>query len=352
MTTTLTDPGNAITELDRSRRTMRASRARIISTAAPFSFAVTMLLALFIVPSMSGREFNIFSIYNAMQSYSGLGLVALALGLTMIIGEFDLSVVGTYALAGMVAVKTGVDQPLVGILYALVVCGALGLVQGLLVARLGVNSMAITLGGYLAAIGLTGTIADNKSQAFPNYEFSSRLNEPIAQILSLRSVITVVVVALVVVLIMGTRVGRDMRATGGGRRASRTAGVRVDLIVIATFTASGVLAGLGGTLQAYGVATATPNPGLSPLIFAITATLLGGIALSGGKGTPLGIVAGALGMCFFAELFTTLATPQYVVSLLTGGLLVAVTLLTTETARRGLATLRRRPSGTSSPTHV
>lgn len=340
MTPTVTEQVDPPVELRRSRRSSRASRARVAATVAPFGFALVMLAALFIVPPMMGREPNIFSVYNAMQSYSALGLVALALGLTMIIGEFDLSVVGTYALAGMIAVKMGVDQPLVGIFWALLVCAGFGLVQGILVARLGVNSMAITLGGYLTAIGLTGTIADNKSQAFPNYEFSGRLNEPIAQVLSVRSLTALAVVAVVVVALMGTRAGRDMRATGGDRRASRTAGVRVDLIVVATFTGSGLLAGLGGTLQSYGVATGTPNPGLSPLIFAITATLLGGIALSGGKGTPLGIVAGSIGLCFFAELFTTLATPQYIVSLLTGGLLVAVTLLTTEPARRGLSRLR------------
>jgi ribose transport system permease protein len=323
--------------------------SRTLSAAAPFAFAAIMLAALFVVPSIAGREPNIFSVYNAMQSFSGLGLVALALGLTMIIGEFDLSVVGTYALGGMVAVKTGVDQPLVGILVAVLVCGVFGLVQGLIVARWGVNSMAITLGGYLVALGLTGTIGDNKSQAFPNYEFSGHLNQPIAQVLSQRSLVALVVVAVVVALVMLTWIGRDMRAAGGGRRASRTAGVRVDAIVVLTFAAAGALAALGGALQSYGVATASSNPGLSPLIFAVTASLLGGIALSGGKGSPLGIFAGALGLCFFAELFTTLVTPQYVVSLLTGGLLIAVTLLTTPTAHRGWKTIRRSLPGLRAP---
>lgn len=66
----------------------------------------------------------------------------------------------------------------------------------------------------------------------------------------------------------------------------------------------------------------------------MTASLLGGIALSGGRGTPLGITAGALALCFFAELFTAMASPQYLVSLLTGGLLIAVTVLTTAPAAR------------------
>nr|WP_279538897.1 ABC transporter permease [Allobranchiibius sp. GilTou38] len=301
-----------------------------------------MLIALFVVPPLRNVPVNSFSVYNALQSFAALGLVALALGLTMIVGEFDLSVVGTYALGGMIAVKFGVHHPVLGILCALLVCAAFGLVQGLLVAHLGINSMAVTLGGYLASLGLTGTISNNKSIPFSNYAFSGRLNQPIASILSLKIVVALVAMAVVAVVVMGTTLGRNMRATGGGRRASRTAGVRVNLMVVGAFVASAVLSALGGSLQSFGVATATANPGLSPLIFAVTATLLGGIALSGGRGNPLGIIAGGIGLCFFAQLFTTLASPQYTVSLLTGGLLIVVTVFsTTNTARR--AQLLRSP---------
>ncbi|GAA1904339.1 ABC transporter permease [Nocardioides lentus] len=331
----------------RTARRTHTSRWSGLAALAPFGFAALMLVALFVVPAIAGREPTVFSVYNALQSFSGMALVALALGLTMIIGEFDLSVVGTYALGGMLAVELGVEQPVLGVVAAVVACAVLGAAQGWVVARWGVNSMAITLGGYLVALGLTGTIGDNRSQAYENYDVSGALNTPIAQVLSLRSLVALAVVALVVAVVMLTWVGRDLRATGGGRRASRVTGVRVDALVIGTFTVSAVLAALGGALQSYGVATATSNPGLSPLIFAVTASLLGGVALSGGRGTPLGIAAGALGLCFFAELFTTLVTPQYVVSLLTGGLLVAVTLLTTPTASRGWAALRRRTGARS-----
>lgn len=331
-------------------RAFRPSRGPSMMPLLPVAFPVLMGVALFVVPPLMGRTANIFSVYNSVQSFAGLGLVALALALTMIVGEFDLSVVGTYALGGMVAVKLGVEHPVLGILAALVACAVLGLVQGLLVARVGINSMAVTLGGYLVALGLTGTIGDNKSQPYPNFDLSSRLNEPIAQIFSIRSLVALVVVAAVIAVFLRTRLGRDLRATGGGRRASRTTGVRVDLIVTGTFVASAVLAALGGSLQSYGLATATSNPGLSPLIFAVTASLLGGVALSGGRGTPLGIAAGAVGLCFFNQLFTTLATPQYVVSLITGGLLIAVTLSATPTAARTVKRLRTQSADRRRPT--
>lgn len=150
----------------------------------------------------------------------------------------------------------------------------------------------------------------------------------------------IAVLVVVILLFSLTRMGRDMRATGGGRRASRTAGVRVNLILVLTFTASGALAALGGTLQGYGVATAPSNPGLAPLIFGVTAALLGGVALAGGRGTPVGIVAGSLTLCFLAQLFIDLASPQYLSSLVTGGLLIVVTVLKTPIAARALARIR------------
>ncbi|MGP3534537.1 ABC transporter permease [Microbacterium sp. RD1] len=318
----------------------RSRRGRIVSLW-PIAFAVGMLIVLFVIPTLSGRSVTIFSVYNSLQSYAALGLVALALGLTMIIGEFDLSVVGTYALGGMIAVKLGGENPIYGALAALVVCGAFGALQGFLVARFAVNSMAVTLAGYLVALGATGTIGDNRSQPYANFDVTGALNSPFLGVFSLRSGIAIVVIAALAALFLATPLGRDLRATGGGRRASRTAGVRVTPIVIGTFATSGMLAALGGTLQSYGVATAASNPGLSPLIFAVTAALLGGIALTGGRGTPVGIAAGALGLCFLSQLFTDMVSPQYVTSLVTGTLLVIVTVFATPVVLRNLARARQ-----------
>lgn len=310
------------------------SRLRWISNLWPVAFAIVMLLLLFVVPIAGGRSVTVFSLYNALQSFAGLGLIALALGLTMIIGEFDLSVVGTWALGGMIAVKLGGQNPLIGALAALIVCGLLGLLQGFIVSRFSLNSMAVTLAGYLVALGATGIIGDNKSQPYANFGITAAMNSPVAGVFSVRSLVAITVFIVVGLLFVLTRMGRDLRATGGGRRASRTAGVRVNAIVTLTFAASGALAALGGTLQSLGVATASSSPGLSPLIFGVTASLLGGIALSGGKGSPLGIAAGALALCLLSQLFTDLASPQYMASLITGALLIILTVTTTPIAGR------------------
>ena len=123
-----------------------------------------------------------------------------------------------------------------------------------------------------------------------------------------------------------TPVGRDIRAVGGDRRASRMVGVEVDRVLIGVFVDVGCMcSALGGILLAYSFATALSNPGLFPLQFAVTAAILGGVSLVGGVGGVVGIAAGALTLSLLQELFSLLAAPTYLSSLITGVLLVLAT---------------------------
>ncbi len=102
-------------------------------------------------------------------------------------------------------------------------------------------------------------------------------------------------------------------------------GVEVDRVLIGVFMTSAVCSALGGVLLAYSFATALSNPGLYPLQFAVTAAILGGVSLVGGVGGAVGIAAGALSLSLLQELFSLLAAPTYLSSLITGLLLVMAT---------------------------
>jgi ribose/xylose/arabinose/galactoside ABC-type transport system permease subunit len=102
-------------------------------------------------------------------------------------------------------------------------------------------------------------------------------------------------------------------------------GVEVDRVLIGVFVVSALCSALGGILLAYSFATALSNPGLFPLQFAVTAAIIGGVSLAGGVGSALGIAAGALTLSLLQELFSLLAAPTYLSSLITGILLVLAT---------------------------
>jgi len=293
---------------------------------SPFVILSLMSLAMALLPQISSYEVVTAHIFDVMQNFGTLGLVALALGLTIIAGEFDLSVSSMYVLGGMVAVLTGAHSPVLGVLAALGVGVVVGAVQGGLVAALRMSSMPITLGGYLVLVGLTYTISHNKSVAYSNYDVGLWLDNPIAQVFSPRSLISVALFVVAALVMRYTRIGRDVRAIGGDRRASRTAGVRVDRILIGVFVVAAVASALPGALLDYSLASASPQIGLDQLTFSATAALLGGVSLSGGRGSPAGIAAGVLSLSILQELLVIIAAPMYVSSLITGGLLLAVTI--------------------------
>ena len=195
----------------------------------------------------------------------------------------------------MVAVLTGAGSPLLGIAAALGTAVLVGLVQGSLIARFRLNSMPVTLGGYLVVLGITYILGHNKSVLYDNFDVGLRLDEPILQVFSIRSLVSLGIFVVTALVLRYLRVGRDLRAIGGDRRAARVAGVRVDRLLIGVFVVSALGAALPGALLSYSLATASPtNIGFDVLTFSATAALIGGVSLSGGSGTVLGSVLGAL----------------------------------------------------------
>jgi ribose/xylose/arabinose/galactoside ABC-type transport system permease subunit len=291
-------------------------------------------------PALSGKPLQPFDMYNALQGFAQLGLLALALGITMIAGEFDLSVVGTYALGGMLAVSSGARSPALGVLTAVAAGAAIGAVQGGLIARLRIPSMPVTLATYIALLGLTYTMSGGLSKSYPNSDVTLWVDQTLAGILSPRSLLTLAAFVIAAVVLGFTKLGRELRAIGGDRRASRVAGVSVDRRVVGLFTVSGALAALGGALLGYSYASANPDPGLQPLILAAVAALLGGVSLAGGRGTPLGLLAGTLSVALLAQIVAVTALPDFTTQLLYATLLAVIVAIESPGLRALLDRLR------------
>jgi ribose/xylose/arabinose/galactoside ABC-type transport system permease subunit len=284
------------------------------------AFGITAL-AFALVPLYTDASVVSFDVYNALQIVARLGPIVLALGLTMIVGEFDLSVVGTYALGGMLTVQLGESHYAYGLLAAIGAGTAIGLAQGTLIAKLQLPSMPVTLATYIALLGLTSALSDGLTKTYSNATVTLWVDQTVLQYFSPRSLITIGLFVVAAVALGGSRWGRELRAIGDDRRASRAAGVRVDRLIIGTFVASGLLSALGGALLSFSLGSANPDPGVQPLILAAAATLLGGASLAGGRGTALGFLGGVVSVALLAEIATLAALPSYVTQLFYAGLL-------------------------------
>lgn len=257
-----------------------------------------------------------------------IGLAAVGIGTTMLAGEFDLSVGSLAAVIGVVSINlmnTGLG-PLEAIFLATVLAGAYGALQGLVIALSGINSLVFTIGTLIGLRGLALIISNENSVTIPiprlvEIDF---ISQRIFGFLSPLSITMLVVFVLVALFLRFTIWGREIYAIGGGRAEARAAGVSIVRPMVIAFALSGTLAGLGGALLSVRLGSATPLGFDTLLLSAVTACLMGGIALDGGRGTVVGIFVGLLTLRFLVGGVASLGAPYWLQSLAIGALLVLV----------------------------
>jgi ribose transport system permease protein len=272
--------------------------------------------------------------------FATFGLVALGLGLSMLVREFDLSVAGIVGLAGCIAVMTGVENPWLGVVLGVGAGLVSGTLQGLIMTRLHLSSVGVTLGGLLTLQGITYVLTENKTISYPNIAVALQLNEPLANLLSVRSAVALAVFALAAAVMTYTHIGRDVIATGSDRRASRIAGLNTDRVVIGVFAASGMAAALAGVLLSYSLGAASPIALADVLAPAAAAAIVGGVSVVGGRGSPLGIAAGVLTLCILRSGLSAIGVAPHVHDLVTGGILIFIAVLDAPDLMRRITTWR------------
>lgn len=219
----------------------------------------------------------------------------LALGMTFVIitGGIDLSVGSVFALGGVLAAY-GVTHGggVVGLLLPLAACGLIGLLQGWLIARVGLAPFIVTLAGLLGARGLL--------QALTSGGTVTRLVPPDSVFASLgrgfwTPVLTAVVLfALGALVLQRTRFGQALFALGGNENAATLMGLPVARTKVGVYVLSALLAGLAGALNASRLLSGVTNIGIGYELTAIASVIIGGTLLTGGAGSVSGTVAGVL----------------------------------------------------------
>jgi ribose transport system permease protein len=271
-----------------------------------------MLVVVFIVLSVASEFFlTTRNLTNVARQMSVVGIVALGQALVIIGGGIDLSVgsvIGLSAVtAAMLSAATG--SPLLGIFGALAVGTAVGVVNGLLVTRVRINPFITTLGTLSIARGTALLVTNGNPQRFDNW--AAWLGYGKIGELPVQFALLVVLTAAVWFFANRVKWGRNVYAVGDNARAARLAGVDVRGTRILVFTICGALAGLGGLLLGGMLTNANPNLGLGYELDVIAAVILGGVALTGGRGSILGVVIGAALMALLRNAFVLLNISGY-----------------------------------------
>jgi rhamnose transport system permease protein len=278
-----------------------------------------------------------------------VALMALPLVLVIVAAEIDLSVASVLALSSaLMAALWNAGLPLELIMPICIVTGAVcGLFNGLLVTRLGLPSLAVTIGTLALFRGLAFVVIGDESVTdFPAYWTDLAFGNFAGTFVPNTIVLFAVLAAAFAVLLHATPFGRSTYAIGANVEAAYFSGLRVKRIKLILFVLSGTIAGLAGVVISLRNSTAAANVGQGFELTAITAVLLGGVSIFGGRGTIVGVILALflLGGIQKALLLSN-SISSYWIQIVTGALLVG-SVLGPNIARRVREARLRRASHT------
>lgn len=244
---------------------------------------VFLFMALF-----APKFFNPFNLTTIAKTMAMTACVGIGFTIVMICGQLDLSIGTVITMAGIIGLglKEFVGYE-VSIPLAIVAGSLIGLINGLLVTKAKINSFIATLGTMTVLQGTIYFVTGGNSIALSTpdaFAVSDFLSGTIVPMITPRVLITLVLVGVAQLILSRTRFGRSFFMVGGNKSTAWLAGINTDRTLIVAFVLSGTTAAIGGVLFAMESSAATLNLGTNSLMYVISACIIGGTAMSGGKG--------------------------------------------------------------------
>jgi ribose transport system permease protein len=248
---------------------------------------------------------------NLTRQISMLGIFAIGISFVIITGGIDLSIGSVIGLTGVLIAKISgqfyPDNPAsgglgyslwVGIPVALAVAALIGLAQGLLITRLGLQPFIVTLGGMLLLRGVSQTIVRGGTLSLGEIPLVDLANGGLfgskdAPLLPYPFLILVAVALVAAFLLHFTVFGRYIYAIGGNREAAQYSGIPVRRVETMTYVISALSGGIAGVCYAAYIGQMSQQVGVAYELYAIAAAVLGGVSLRGGEGTVVGSIIGS-----------------------------------------------------------
>ncbi|MDP3898791.1 MAG: SMP-30/gluconolactonase/LRE family protein [Mesorhizobium sp.] len=295
---------------------------RWVDNAIPVAI---LLICMAVFGSLIPEFFGAANVSNLMRQWGEFSLLVMALTIVMVAGGIDLSVGSVFALGNIVALAllSVAGWPVPAVIAATLLCGAaVGLINGVLVGYLRLRAFLTTLVTLIIVRAVVDMLLLKYSVAiaavFPDSDLWYYLGEgyllgtPV-------SVVVAVTVAIVMHLVLSrSRVGWHVLATGGSRRSAHNVGIPVRRVICLTYVVSGTLAAAAGALFASRLGGAGADTGLGLEIAALTAAVLGGNSLGGGRGSAAKAIIGSITVMIMVNSLVRLGVTSGANSLLLG----------------------------------
>lgn len=286
---------------------------------------IWVTVVLFVLLAVTTDAFlSTANLRNILDQQSFLLIAGAAVTITLIGGNFDISLSASFINAGIATALTvnATGSAALGILAGVCIGTLFGVVNGVIVAGLRINSFIATLATSFVFFGVGFLLSDRSIIRVQDVAFSELARGRLLGI-TRATWIAVLVVALFWFTLSKTRFGRHVFATGGNAEAARLAGVPVALITATTFVLSGAAAGLAGALSASRTLSAQPSDHFGFVFAVLAAVIVGGTSIAGGDGAVWRTVFGALFIALIINGFNLRQIDPIIQRLIQGGVIVA-----------------------------
>jgi len=304
---------------------------------------VIVLLILTVFFSIASSNFlTIDNILNIMRQVSIVGIASVGITLVLISGGIDLSIgsiIGVAAVSAAILMKGGLS-PVYAFVISLVICTALGLLNGFLINQFKVPPLIATLGTMTSLRGLAFIITGGLPVFGFNESFST-FGQGYLWIIPIPVIVMLVVFILGYIFLRYTKYGRYIYGVGGNEEATRLSGIKVKNIKYMVYGIGGALSGLAGLVLLGRINSGQPQAGTNYEMDCITAAVLGGVSISGGEGRIGFVIVGVLIMGILSNGMIMLSVDEYVQRVLKGLVLImAVSLDRFIQSRRNISTTK------------
>ena len=314
---------------------MKSPALQRMLRAPEFSSLAILGVILLLFVMGNDKFLSPLNISNILAFLPELGIVALAMTLLLTAGEFDLAVGAVFAFGPVVvmllAQNAGVDLGL-ALLVGLAVCIVIGALNGLLVTKVGISSFLVTLSMLLVVRGAALYI----TQGFPWKSWDQP--SPFVTLLSgsfqvgpftlYASLLWFIGLTLLAIYVLDySKLGNWIAAIGSNRSAAVARGVPADAVKIGLFIATSVAAGLAGMISAFRISTASPVAGTGYELEVIAMVVVGGTALTGGRGTILGTIVGVFMLRTIRNGIVLIGVPGLAYNIFVGAIILAMLVL-------------------------
>lgn len=283
-----------------------------------------LMIIIWIVASMITPYFRQISVFMTIIVFSvPLALIALGQNLVILCGKFDLSVGSILGLSTVIASVMMNDNLFLGIFVPLLVGAIVGFINGIAVSRFRIDSFIMTFGMMAVCQGIGLLIRDYPGGIIP-IDFINFLLKETANIAWTPIVILFMVLFVGEFILKRTNFGRNIYAVGNSDIIAYRSGINVDFVKTAIFTISGFMAALAGIFLSAIMASGDANVGALYPLDSITAVVMGGTVLSGGRGDYKGTIGAVLILTSLSRIFNLIGVNIWYTHIAKGLLLVMI----------------------------